>query len=75
MPTKPTKLTLKDLADRLGKNKSTLSRTAKRLEAATGKPIGTRTARGIELTDAEVKQLAAAVALARPGNPTFREQG
>lgn len=61
-------LNLSDLAARLGKNRSTLSRHCTRLG------LGTRTKRGIELTDAEVKELAAAVALARVGNPTFRER-
>ena len=55
------KPTLTDLARRLGKNKSTLSRHCDRLG------LGTRTKRGIELSPDEVQQLAAAVALARPG--------
>ena len=68
MPTKkltPGRMNLSDLAARLGKNKSTLSRHCERLK------LGTRTKRGIELTDAEVTQLAAAVALARPGSPSL----
>lgn len=52
---------LAELAARLKKNRSTLSRHCARLG------LGTRTARGIELTDDEVRQLAAAVALAKPG--------
>lgn len=65
-PQQQTNLTLSDLARRLDKNKSTLSRHCARLG------LGLRTARGIELTAAEVEKLAGAIALARPGNPAFR---
>lgn len=56
-------MTLTELAERLGKNKSTISKHATRLG------LGTRRGKVVELTDAEVKKLAAAVALARAGNP------
>lgn len=62
------KTMISELADRLGKNKSTLSRHATRLK------LGTRRGRVVELTPSEVKELAAAVALARPGNPAFRRE-
>lgn len=58
-------MNLTELAEKLGKNKSTLSRHARRLG------LGTYGPHGVELTDAEARKLAGVVALARVGNPNF----
>lgn len=57
------KTTVSELAARLGRNKSCISRHATRLK------LGTRRGRVVEFTDAEVQKIAAAVALAKVGNP------
>ena len=54
-----------ELAKKIGKNRSTVSRMAARLG------VGTYSRRGLELTETEAKRVAGAVAVARVGNPNF----
>lgn len=61
-----TTLNLTQLAKKLGKNKSTISRHVKRLK------LGTYGPNGLTLTEAEAKKVAAAVVLAKSGNPNFK---
>ncbi len=58
-------VTISQLAKKLGKNKSTVSRHARRLG------LGAREGREVRLTDAEVRRLAGQIATSRPGNPNL----
>ena len=57
---------ISELAEKLGKNKSTVSRHARRLG------VGKREGRDVLLTPIQAGKVAAAIANARPGNPNFR---
>jgi len=57
---------ISQLAKKLGKNKSTVSRHARRLK------LGRRVGRDVLLTPAEAEKVAAAIVNSRVGNPNFR---
>ena len=56
---------ISDLAEKLGKNKSTISRHATRLG------VGTRKGRDVWLSDSEAKRVAGSIATSRVGNPNL----
>ena len=58
-------MNLTELARKLGKNKATISRHARRLG------VGTYGPGGMKLTDAEARLVAGAVATAKIGNPNW----
>ena len=60
--------TITQLADKLGKNKSTISRHATRLG------LGQRQGREVRLSPAEVRQVAGSIATARAGNPNVNSR-